>query len=110
MSARGDARRTIAAIGPCIAVASYEVGAEFEAAFLETEPASRRFFQGMAAGRRHFDLAGFCADRLAQAGVGTVERLDRDTCAEAANYFSYRRATLNGERHFGLQVAAITRS
>ena len=101
--------RTIAAIGPCIAVAPSEVGAESEAAFLATEPASRRFFRRMVSGRPHFDLAGFCADRLARTGVATIDRLDRDTCAEAEDYFSYRRATLNGERHFGLQVAAIAR-
>ena len=102
--------RTITAIGPCIAVASYEVGAEFEAVFLEAEPESGRFFRATAEGRRHFDLAGYCADRLTRAGVATVERLDRDTCAEALDFFSYRRTTRNGERHFGLQVAAITRT
>lgn len=101
--------RTVAAIGPCIGVASYEVGAEFEQAFLEADPASCRFFQAVAGGGRHFDLAGFCAERLARTGVGTVERLDRDTCAEADEFFSYRRTTLSGERHFGLQVAAISR-
>lgn len=102
--------RTVAAIGPCIAVASYEVGVEFEQAFLEAEPRSRRYFQAVAGGGRHFDLAGFCVERLTRAGVGTVERLDRDTCAEADEFFSYRRTTRNGERHFGLQVAAISRS
>ncbi|MCB1993619.1 MAG: peptidoglycan editing factor PgeF [Geminicoccaceae bacterium] len=101
--------RTVAAIGPCIAVASYEVGAEFETAFLAAEPESRRFFRAVAAGQRHFDLAGYCVDRLARAGIATVERLDRDTCAEAEDFFSYRRATRDGERHFGLQVAAISR-
>lgn len=99
--------RTIAAIGPCIAVDSYEVGAEFEAAFLAAEPGCGTFFRATAEGGRHFDLAGYCADRLTRAGIAAVERLGRDTCAEADAFFSYRRTTLNGERHFGLQVAAI---
>lgn len=99
--------RTIAAIGPCIAVESYEVGVEFEAAFLEAEPASSIFFRANAHGKCHFDLAGYCADRLRRLGVGTVERLDLDTFAREEEFFSYRRTTLNGQRHFGLQAAAI---
>ncbi len=100
-------RATVAAIGPCIAVESYEVGAEFEAAFLEAEPANGVFFRATAHGKRHFDLAGYCADRLRRLGVETIERLELDTFAREDEFFSYRRTTLNGQRHFGLQAAAI---
>lgn len=101
--------RIRAAIGPCIAQASYEVGAPFETAFLEADPANRRFFVAGPAGRPHFDLEGFCAHRLERAGVSRIEPLGLDTCADAERFFSYRRATKAGERHFGLQVAVITR-
>jgi len=99
--------RIRAAIGPCIAQASYEVGAPFAAAFLDADPANRRFFVAAPAGRPHFDLEGFCAHRLERAGVAQVERLGLDTCADAERFFSYRRTTKAGERHFGLQVAVI---
>jgi polyphenol oxidase len=98
----------IAAIGPCIALRSYEVGAVFEADFAKADAASAGFFAGMADGRRHFDLEGYCAMRLARAGVGQIERLGLDTLGAPERFFSFRRTTKAGERHFGLQVAAIT--
>ncbi len=98
----------MAAIGPCIAIDSYEVGTVFEADFLKADPRSRVFFALGRDGGRHFDLEGYCALRLEGCGVGLVERLGIDTFAEPGRYFSYRRTTKAGERHFGLQVAAIT--
>ena len=100
--------RIAAVVGPCIAQASYEVGPEFETRFLAVDLAHGRFFQADAASdRRRFDLEGFIAGRLRVAGVATVERQGRDTCAEADSFFSYRRASLRGEGAFGLQLAAI---
>lgn len=99
--------RLTAAIGPCIALASYEVGATFEADFLAADPASRACFAPGSNGRAYFDLESYCASRLARCGIGAVERLGLDTFADAERFFSYRRTTKAGERHFGLQVAAI---
>jgi YfiH family protein len=100
--------RLVAAIGPCIAQPSYEVGEVFEADFLAADKRSRAFFAHGPAGRPHFDLEGYCAMRLEAAGVGRIERLGIDTFTAPERYFSYRRTTKAGERHFGLQVAAIT--
>ena len=100
--------RLSAAIGPCIALASYEVGAVFEADFLKVDAASAGFFTVMPDGKRHFDLEGYCASRLERAGVGRIERLGLDTLGDPERFFSFRRATKAGERHFGLQVSAIT--
>jgi hypothetical protein len=99
--------RLVTAIGPCIARTSYEVGATFEADFHNADRASRAFFADGPSGRRHFDLAGYCAMRLSRCGVGSVDCLDLDTFADAERFFSYRRTTKAGERHFGLQVAAV---
>ncbi len=104
-----SADRLIAAIGPCIARASYEVGAGFEADFLAADPQNRAFFAPGPNGRAHFDLEAYCAARLAGCGVRAIERLGIDTFADAERFFSYRRTTKAGERHFGLQVAAIAR-
>ncbi len=103
-----SAARLVAAIGPCIGAASYEVGAGFEADFVAADPASRAFFATGPTGSRLFDLEGYCASRLAAAGVGRVDRLGIDTFTAVEHYFSYRRTTKAGERHFGLQVAAVT--
>jgi YfiH family protein len=100
--------RIIAAVGPCIAQRSYEVGPEFRDRFLEADPENERFFADAAlSGRPHFDLEAFVLSRLAASGVTRIEALGRDTCAERDAFFSYRRACLMGERRFGLQLSAI---
>ncbi|HEY5409478.1 MAG TPA: polyphenol oxidase family protein, partial [Caulobacteraceae bacterium] len=66
--------RIVAAVGPCIAPGSYEVGLEFLQTFLGAAPGSERFFSpGAAEGKRQFELPGFVLDRLAAAGVGQAE-------------------------------------
>lgn len=100
--------RIVAALGPCIAQGSYEVGPEFVARFAETDGASGAFFRP-APGRVKalFDLKGYIAARLRRAGVERVEILPHDTCAQADLLFSFRRTTLRGEGHFGLQMSGI---
>jgi hypothetical protein len=97
-----------AAVGPCIAAASYEVGADLRDAVLARDAADERFF---AAGRRdghwQFDLAGYCAARLAAAGVAVVASLGLDTLADEARFFSHRRRTLAGGGPIGHQISAI---
>jgi hypothetical protein len=114
MAALGaEPARIVAGIGPCIAQRSYEVGPEFAQPFLEQDPGNAKFFapsaspRGQAAGKRHFDLKGYVARRLTGAGVGAVQVLPCDTCAEPARFFSYRRATHAGEPDYGRLLSAI---
>ena len=109
MVARGARPQRIrASIGPAIAQGSYEVGPEFPAPFLARDAADARFFRPAARpGHSLFDLAGYVAGRLAALGLGSIERLDADTCAESDRFFSYRRATLHGERDYGRNLSAI---
>ncbi len=109
MEALGAARTRIrAGIGPCIGRLSYEVGPEFPAPIIADDAAAAAYF---AAARRTghfmFDLAGYVAHRLARSGVERVERLDRDTVADEADFFSYRRACLRGEAGYGRGLSAI---
>ncbi|HWA63511.1 MAG TPA: peptidoglycan editing factor PgeF [Caulobacteraceae bacterium] len=98
----------VAAVGPCIAQASYEVGLEFLDRFEARDPASSRFFAaGASAEKRQFDLPAYVLDRLARAGVGRAEWIGRDTCAEADLFFSNRRAFRQGERDYGRLLSAI---
>lgn len=109
MAALGARREAIvAAVGPCIARASYEVGAEFRAAFLADEPETAVLF-GPADREDHFrfDLAGYVERRLAAAGIATLKVLAGDTFADAERFFSFRRTTLAGERDYGRQLSAI---
>ncbi len=100
--------RIVAVVGPCIGEASYEVGEEFEARFLEVSPDHQAFFRaGKAAEKRQFDLPGFVLSRLRAVGVEQCEWIGRDTCAEPDHFYSNRRAFQNGEPDFGRLLSAI---
>jgi polyphenol oxidase len=100
--------RMLAAVGPCIGPASYEVGLEFLGAFQAQAPGSERFFAaGARPDKRQFDLPGFVLDRLATAGVGRAEWVGRDTYAEPDLFFSNRRAVHRQETDYGRLLSAI---
>jgi len=100
--------RIIAAIGPCIGQASYEVGPEFVARFVAARSANDAFFVASPrAGHSYFDLAGYVTHRLSRLGLACVANTDADTCADPARFFSYRRSVLTGEPDYGRLLAAI---
>jgi YfiH family protein len=100
--------RIHAALGPCIAQRSYEVGPEFVAAFAAADADSARFFAPSLDPRRAmFDLNAYIAERARRAGVGIFEDLGLDTYADEDRFFSYRRATHRKEPDYGRLVAAI---
>jgi YfiH family protein len=97
-----------AAVGPCIAQASYEVQEAFATPFYAQDEESEKFFKSARkAGHLMFDLAGYCAFRLAKAGVQDVSISDLDTYAHEADFFSYRRTTHRGEADYGRQISVI---
>ena len=99
--------RIVAAVGPCIAQASYEVDEAFRARFIAADPANARFFADGPRGRPHFDLEAYVVARLAAAGLGRIEALGLDTYADPDRFFSYRRATHRGEADYGRQFSLI---
>jgi hypothetical protein len=106
LGARVD--RISAALGPCIAQSSYEVGPEFVATFKGFDIDCDRFFiRSVNARRSMFDLHGYIAERAARAGIARFEDLGLDTYADEARFFSYRRATHRQEPDYGRLVAAI---
>jgi polyphenol oxidase len=108
MEALGARRsRIAAAIGPCIAQASYEVDEMFMARFICDDPATERFFASGRPDHMQFDLEGYVAHRLAEAGLKRVELLGLDTYADADRFYSYRRATHRGEPDYGRQISII---
>jgi YfiH family protein len=100
--------RIRAAIGPCIGQASYEVGPEFIARFIDDNRSNGDFFVPSArAGHHYFDLAGYVARRLSKLGLADVFNAGADTCADPVRYFSYRRSVLQGEPDYGRLLSAI---
>lgn len=108
MEALGAQRTRIrAAIGPCIARASYEVDAGFQRNFERHDAANERFFAAARPGHAQFDLEAYVAHRLAIAGVRTVEAMGLDTYAAEDRFYSFRRATHRGEPGYGRQMSII---
>ncbi len=106
MEALGAKRsRIAAAIGPTIAQASYEVDDGFRAQFAAED--SRFFAAGKRAGHHQFDLPAYIAHRLQSSGITRIDDCAEDTYANSDRYYSYRRATHQGEANYGRQIAAI---
>jgi len=105
MERLGAARsRIVATIGPAIAQASYEVDEAFRRNF---GPQDEAFFSPGRGDRWQFDLEGYVARRLREAGIATVEPLGLDTYPDKDRFFSYRRATHRGEPTYGRQFSLI---
>ncbi len=103
-----DRTRIVAAIGPCISQASYEVSAEFRDPFIAQSADNGRFFSaGERDGHLQFDLEGYVAHSLKRCGVSRFEALHEDTRMQDDLFFSYRRTCLRRERDYGRQLSAI---
>jgi YfiH family protein len=100
-------QRVVAALGPTISQANYEVGPEVVQRFLETDAENRRFFApAERAGHARFDLPGYIVHRLEAAGVAASSG-GQCTYADESRFFSFRRATHRGETDYGRQLSVI---
>ena len=102
-----DRMRIIAAIGPAIQQASYEVGPEFRDTFVGEHEWTDRLFIAGRDDRSHFDLVGYVQTVLTREGLGSVENLGHDTCAMEEEYFSNRRRNHRGEPDYGRNGSVI---
>lgn len=103
--------RIHAVLGPCIAQPSYEVGPEFVARLVDADAENARFFiPSSKPDHAMFNLPRYVLARLLATGIKTADCVGRDTCAEEAHFFSYRRTTLRSEADYGRQISAITLS
>lgn len=100
--------RIVAALGPTIRQANYEVGAEFVERFLAADVDNARFFSASdKTGHSMFDLTGYIADRIQRAGVVNFEDLGLCTYAEPDRFYSFRRSTHLSEPDYGRHINAI---
>lgn len=96
-----------AAIGPCVAQSSYEVGEDFQRAFLQRHPDAIQFFQPMQ-GQTHFNVSGFVTSRLQSVGVHMIDNIQQDTYTQPQLFFSCRWANKHGNKVFGGNLSAIS--
>jgi YfiH family protein len=106
-----DRSRIVAALGPMIRQANYEVGPEFVERFKTADEANARYFKpARRDGHALFDLPGYIAARLAAAGIRHIEDLGHCTYANPDLFFSYRRSVHRAEADYGRHVNAIALS
>jgi YfiH family protein len=111
MEALGARReRIVAAIGPCIAQASYEVDAAFRDRFMSDDAGNAMFFSAGRPGHFQFDLEAYVAGRMEMAGLRGIERLGLDTYADPERFYSFRRSTHRREPAYGRQISLIASS
>ncbi len=95
-------------LGPTIRQDNYEVGPEFVERFLAADAYNARFFSDAArAGHALFDLTGYIAARVQQAGIEKFEDIGLCTYADPARFYSFRRATHLSEPYYGRHINAI---
>ena len=87
--------RVLAWIGPAIGAASYEVGEEVRAAFVDADAGAAQAFAATRPGHWRCDLEALARRRLAAAGVTQVFGGGFDTFADA-RFYSYRREPRTG--------------
>lgn len=102
-----DRSATVAAIGPSIGQASYEVGPEFRDTFLAHNPASERFFVTGQGDRFQFDIQAYVQAQLVREGVSRIDIVPHDTCALDQQYFSNRRRNHQGLPDYGRNASVI---
>lgn len=103
-----DRRHITAALGPTISQANYQVGPDFIERFLVADTENARFFVASEReGHAMFDLNGYIAARIAEAGIADFEDVGLCTYAEPALFYSYRRSTHRSEPDYGRHINAI---
>lgn len=99
----------VAVIGPCIQQSSYEVGPEFLGVFGTEAPTNTQFFTpSKNEGHHMFDLPGYVEMKLYKNGVFKVKNLTEDTYSKPDVFFSYRRNSQQGIKHYGRQLSVIS--
>jgi len=103
--------RVAAALGPTIRQSNYEVGPEFIERFLAADTANGRYFKpSEREDHAMFDLCGYIAQRVDQAGITQFEDLGLCTYEEPERFYSFRRSTHRNEPDYGRHINAIALS
>ena len=96
------ASRFVAAIGPCVGVARYEVGEEVARRF---DP---RFVRRDLGSRPHLDLRAAAHEQLHDLGAAQIDTTDRCTAHHETEFFSHRRdVTQRGAQTTGRMASVI---
>lgn len=109
MEGLGSKRANIvAAIGPTISQANYEVGPEFVEQFVADNPQSADLFvPSVKENHSMFNLPKCVERRLLALNLADVGNLNLCTYGDEDRFYSYRRMTHRGEADYGRQMSAV---
>lgn len=105
---RNAATPIVAWLGPCIGPQTFEVGPEVREAFLDQDAGAGLAFLDRGNGKWLANLPALARRRLNRLGVNAVFGGDACTYSDPARFYSYRRATHEGQRT-GRMAALIWR-
>ena len=97
----------VAVVGPAIAGDSYEVGGEVRAAFLKENESYGEFFTKNNKEKYQFNLSELVVSLLEREKIESLDHINQDTYQNAAEFYSFRRATHKKESDYGRQISAI---
>ncbi len=95
-----------AAVGPCIGSKSYEVDFAFYKKFLSKSKTNKKYFVKKNVNKKLFNLRKYVNDKLIKLKVN-VDHINKDTFAEKASFFSYRRSKKLGQNDYGRCISLI---
>ncbi len=97
----------VAAIGPCIAQPSYEVGQDFYDRVCKLSPENESFFTSSPTSKYFFDLSEYATKKLLKSEVTNVSHMKEDTYTNPNTYFSSRHSLHRGNPSYGTQLSVI---
>lgn len=99
--------RMTAAIGPSLSQASFEVGPDLKAPFVEKHAWCERLFESGSGDRSQFDIWGFCEGILIREDVSSIDGLGEDTLTQPDRYFSNRWRLRKNLSDYGRNASVI---
>ena len=96
----------IAAIGPCIGEANYNVRENFKKKFLKKEKMNKKFFRNRN-NIIYFDLPNYVKTQLKLNKITNIDMKNIDTFNKKNNFFSARRALKSKHDDYGRNISII---
>ena len=107
MLKKGCKKNTIiAAIGPCISKANYDVKEDFKKKFLKKNKNNKKFFSKKK-NMLYFDLPNFVKSQLESIKITNIDMKNTDTFNKKNNFFSARRSLRLKHDDYGRNISII---
>ena len=99
--------RMLAAIGPSLSQASFEVGPDLKQPFIDKHDWSASLFSPGECDRSYFDIWAFCQGVLLRSGVTKIEVAEEDTLSQPKRYFSNRYRVKHNLSDYGRNASVL---